>query len=239
MNELVLDTALRTALTFFLVLVLCRFMGRKLMSQMTFFDFVVGISLGSVSANLALGPKPTVISAITVLVMFAALTIGIGFWHIKKIHVRKAVDSEPTVMVANGKIVEENMKKTRLALSELLMLLREKNVFNIADVEFALMETDGKLSVLPKSQNQPVTPADLKLGTVYKGLVKDLIMDGTVLEENLRDTGLDGKWLSERMDEQGISHVKEVFYAGLDTSGNLFISVKETQDEKHGKYGIE
>ncbi len=214
-------------------------MGRKLISQMTFFDYVVGVALGSTMANLALGPNSTAYNSTTVLLVLTGLTVITGYLHIKNLKFRKLVQSEPTTMIANGKIVEENMAKNRVTLNELLMLLREKNVFNLADVEFALLEADGKLSVQPKSQKQPVTPSDLILPTGYKGLTRDLVMDGKIMTENLKDANLDQIWLLSQLQSQGINNIRDVFYAGLDTAGNLYYSLKKVEAEDHGKYGLE
>jgi uncharacterized membrane protein YcaP (DUF421 family) len=224
---------------FVLSLFLVRIMGRKLISQMTFFDFVVGVALGSTVAALAIGPNNTAYNAVTVLVVFTLLAVITGVLHLRSQGFRKLIESEPVTMIANGQIVEGNLAKTRLSLNDLLMLLREKNVFNIGDVEFALLENDGKLSVLPKSQKQPVTPSDLNLATGYKGLTRDLILDGEVMVENLKDAGLDESWLTSRLQAQGTGGVKEVFYAGLDTAGNLYVSLKKSEKESHGKYGLE
>jgi len=113
-------------------------------------------------------------------------------------------------------------------------------VFNISDVEFAIMENNGKLSVLKKSQKQTVTPSDLNLPTAYIGLNKDLVIDGEIMKENLQDIHLDEGWLHSKIKSQGIEDIRDVFYAGLDTSGNLYISIKNQKNvEKHGQYGIE
>ncbi len=120
-----------------------------------------------------------------------------------------------------------------------MMKLRNKNIFNIADVEFAMPEVDGKLSVLPKSQKQPLTPSDMNIPTPYRGPTRDLIIDGKIMEDNLRYINQNKAWLTGRINGYGIQDIKDVFYAGLDTSGNLYASKKQTSDEKPGKYGIE
>ena len=230
---------LRGMLTYLFLLTLTRFMGRKLISQMTFFDFAIGVTMGTLAASTALGSKYTPLDAATVFVTMALLTVIIGIFHIHSFQFRKMIDSEPVTMIANGKIVEENLINSRLTLNEILMLLREKNVFNIADVEFAIMENDGQLSVQKKSQHEPLTAADLHLATGYKGLTKDVIMDGNILTENLADINLDEQWLSKELNSRGIDSISRVFYAGLDTSGNLYISMKQDGTEKPGQYGIE
>jgi len=214
-------------------------MGRKMISQITFFDFVVGVIVGSVAANISVSNTNPVVSGITVLIVLALITVSIDFSNIKSIFSRKLTNSEPVTVVENGKIIEKNLKKTRLPLENLMMLLREKNTFNIADVEFAIFETDGKLSVLQKSQKKPVTPSDLNIPTPYTGLTKDIIIDGGVLDENLQDAKLDREWLMGKLKDNNINSVNKVFYAGLDTSGNLYISPINRQQEKEGQHGIE
>lgn len=237
--EMILTTAVKTLAAYLLLLLTTRFMGRKIISQMTFFDFAVGVTVGSVTANLALGSQPNSLIAATVLITLGILTIITGFAHIKSNWIRKTLNSEPVVMVQNGKIVEGNLDTTRLTLNELMMKLREKNVFNMNDVEFAILETDGKLSVLPKSQKQPLTPGDMGISTSYKGLTKDLIIDGNIMYENLADIKLDEEWLKGQLEKKDIKNVDEVFYAGLDTLGNLYVSTRSDEGEKHGEYGIE
>lgn len=126
-------------------------MGRKMISQITFFDFVVGVIVGSVAANLSVSHQNPIVSGITVLVVLTLITIIIDFTDIKSFFSRKIVNSEPVTVIENGKIIEENLKRTRLPLDNLMTLLREKDAFNISDVEFAIFETDGKLSVLKMS----------------------------------------------------------------------------------------
>lgn len=240
MYQIIINSIFRTTIAYLLLLVVARFMGRKALSQMTFFDLAVIITLGSVTANLAIGQNSTPVSAATVLLTLGALAILTGYLHIKSVWIRKLTNSEPVTAIENGKIIDKNLKKVRFTINELTTLLRKKNVFNYADVEFAIIENDGQLSVLPKSQKAPLTPSDLNIPTNYKGLTKDLIMDGKVLEENLKSVKLDKSWLNTQLSNQGISNVEQVFYAGLDSAGNLYVSVKQPDaSEYHGEYGIE
>ncbi len=240
MVQTIVNAMMRTTVTYLLLLTVARLMGRKALSQMTFFDFSVIISLGSVSANLAMGQDNSTASAAAVLITLGLLSVLTGYLHIKSMWIRKLTNSEPVTAVENGRIIDKNLKRVRFTMDELTTLLRKKNMFNLADVEFAIIENDGQISVLPKSQKQPLTPSDLNLPTGYKGLTKDLVMDGRVLEENLKSIDLDEHWLDVQLSNQGITNVQKVFYAGLDTSGNLYVSVKQPDiDERHGQYGIE
>ncbi len=240
MFQTIIYSFFRAIIAYLLLLLIARFMGRKALSQMTFFDFSVIITLGSVTANLAMGQNSTSISAATTLLTLGGLAIITGYLHIKSIWISKLTNSEPVTAIENGKIIDKNLKKVRFTINELTSLLREKNIFNYADVEFAIIENDGQLSVLPKSQKAPLTPSDMKIPTSYKGLTKDLIMDGKMLTENLKSVNLDEDWLNSQLSTQGITDIEQVFYAGLDSTGNLYVSAKQPDTkEKHGQYGIE
>ncbi|HEY2420245.1 MAG TPA: YetF domain-containing protein, partial [Neobacillus sp.] len=147
--------------------------------------------MGSIVANAIIDKQFATLSAITTLILFAILTVFTGYLSLKNFTLRKLINSEPVTLVENGTIVDENMKKMKLTLNELKMKLREKDAFNVADVEFAIMETDGKLSVLPKSDKKPLTPYHMNIQTTSSGLEKDIIIDGTIMEENLTSAGLD------------------------------------------------
>ena len=237
-NEIT-KSGIRVFVAYFLLLMLTRIMGRKMISQMTFFDFVVGVIVGSVAANLSVNQNNQVVSGITVLIALTLFTLILDYSDIKSLIARKITKSEPVTVIENGRIIAENLKRTRLSLDNLNMLLRESNAFNIADVEFALFESDGKLSVLKKSQKAPVTPSDLNIQTPYIGLTKDIIIDGRIMDENLNDAKLDREWLIAKLKESGFNKVEDVFYAGLDTLGNLFTSSRNRRKEKEGQYGLE
>ncbi|MBV7272541.1 DUF421 domain-containing protein [Clostridium sp. PL3] len=240
MDRVILNTIIRSVGVYILAILLTRLMGRKLIAQMTFFDFVIGVSMGSIIANSIVGQQFTSMSAITALILVSVLIIITGYVHIKSFKARKIIDSEPVTLVQNGTIVEENMKNVRLTINELMMKLREKNSFNLADVEFAIMENDGELSVLTKADKQPLTPGQMNIQATSTGLMRDIILDGNVMEENLSSAGLNKEWLQSQLNSQNIKDISEVFYAGLDDTKRLCISKKEMNDEEsHGEYGIE
>ncbi len=239
MYQEILNSSLRIFMAYFLLLFLARIMGRKMISQMTFFDFVVGVIVGTVAGSIAVNSNKPIISGITVLIVLALITVTLDFSNIKSFLFRKITNSEPVVIIERGRIIPKNMKKTRLTLNDLMMLMREKNAFNISDVEYALFETNGKLSVLKKSQKQPATPSDLNIPTTYKGLTKDIIIDGKIMYENLKTSKIDEKWLLSNLKAYNIKKAEEVFYAGIDTSRNLYVSSKTRTKESEGQHGIE
>jgi len=232
-------TIARALFAYLLLLVVSRAVGRKAISQMTFFDFAVAITFGSVTANLGMGSQNTPLNASLVLVTFGSLAILTAFIAMKSMRVRKLIASEPVVLIAKGEIVKENLQKIRLSIGTLNSLLREKNAFNIMDVEYAILENDGKISVLLKSNKQPLTPFDMNIATPYKGLLHEIILDGRLMRENLAKAGKDEPWLSDQLSAKGIRNIKDVFYAALDVSGELYLTLGVSGIEDHGKYGIE
>jgi uncharacterized membrane protein YcaP (DUF421 family) len=240
MYEQIMHTLIRGTAAYLFALLLTRLIGRKLISQMTYFDFVVGVSLGSLVANISMGPQNNTTTASTALFVLSLLVIITDFAHIKSLIVRKIVNSEPVTLIDKGNIVEDNMRRTRLTIGELTMKLREKNIFNLSDVEFAIMETDGQLSVLPKPEKTPLTPSHINLKAISTGLMRDIIIDGNIMDENLESVSLDTQWLQSQLNSKGIQSPSDVFYAGVDNFKNIYISVKnKDNEESHGKYGIE
>lgn len=239
MAAVILESLATSILIYLLTLLLSRIIGRKLISQMTYFDYIVGIMIGTAAVNAATIRNNQSLSSVVTLVVICLLTIVIDIFHINSIKFRKLVNSGPVVIIEKGLINDKNMKKVRLTPDELNMMLREKNFFNISDVESAILESDGKLSVQGKSEKQPLTPSDLSLAAEYKGLTRDVIMEGKILENNLEYIGKNESWLKKQLLDYGVHDICEVFYAGLDASGNFYVSKRQNSKEIAGKHGIE
>lgn len=228
MNDLfiqqLLNVMLRSVIAYFLLLLVSYLLRRKILSQMNFFDLGISIVLGAVAAAIAIGRSPTILSAIIVFITLCLLGILTDSMQLTSFFINKIIDAEPIILIQNGELVKTEMKKMRLSVTELDAMLRQKGVFNIADVEFAVLEKNGELSVQQKSQKQPLTPSDLNIPTSYKGLTKDLVIEGQILYENLKQANLDELWLMNELNSRGIEDVAEVFLAALDTCGNLYVS---------------
>lgn len=231
---------IRASASFLLLMIMTRILGRKALSQMTFFDFAVVITFGSVAANIGIGHANTFVSSVTVLITVGLLGLLSGVGHIKSFRFRKMINSEPIIVIADGQIVEENMRKGRLTINELNSMLRNKDVFDIADVHYAILENSGTLSVLLKAEKKPLTSSDMLLKPPEEGLTKDIIIDGIIMKENLNATHMTEAWLINELKMNNIYKIEDVFYAGLSTNGSLYISKKvDRGEEKHGQHGID
>lgn len=221
-----IEAAWRTIIVFILLVILTRLVGRKLLAQTTFFDFVTGVTIGTIAGAYVVNEiKGNAVLLSPVILVLC--TLGLGYLTVKNLKIRKLVKGEPIVIIQNGKILEDNMFKARYTLDSLEMQLREQDVFDINEVEFAVLESDGKLSVLKKSQYNSITRDDLGLDTDYKGLATEIIKDGEVLEQNLKQNNLDFNWLYQELNNQGIDDVSKVMLATLNTDGSLYLDLKD------------
>jgi uncharacterized membrane protein YcaP (DUF421 family) len=152
--------------------------------------------------------------------------MSLSFISMLSVRARGIICGKPSVLVENGKINEFNLRKEMYTLNDLLEQLRNSNVFNIADVEFAVLETNGQLSIIPKSQKRPINPEDMNVSTKYEGLPLDLIIDGRIMVKNLNKANLDVSWLKNKLNNLGITNLNDVLFASLDTSGNLYYQEK-------------
>lgn len=221
------EVMLRTLGAFLAILILTRFLNKEQVGQLTFYEYVTGITIGSMAGTIAIDTEVKFLPDLLGLVLWCFLTYMMGYLALVSRPARKLLEGQPTIVVHNGKILEENMAKLRYNVDDLLMQLRNKNAFNLHDVEFAVLEPNGQLSVLLKSQKRPITPEDLGLPTQYEGMSWDLISDGEILKDNLQKINLSEQWLRDELGKQGIFDLREVLYASIDSKGNLYVDKKK------------
>lgn len=220
---MILKVVLRVALAFTVLLVLTRLSGKKQLRQATFFDFITAIAVGDIAAEKVSDPEQPLVPWLLGTVLWFAMAIALDLIVMKNRQIGKIVEGEPAVLIENGRILEKNLFKNFLRVDDLMARLRGKGFFNPADVEFAIFETDGTVSVLPRSQLRPVQPRDLNLATAYEGIAREVVVDRQVIRANLQQIGLSEGWLLHELARQGYAGPEEVFYAAIDTGGNLYV----------------
>ncbi|MGI8314216.1 DUF421 domain-containing protein [Halobacillus mangrovi] len=226
----IFELIFRLVLAFLTLLVLTRIMGRKEISQMTFFNFVSAISIGTLGASLAIDSTLSIQNGMIALVAWSAFTILLGYIDIKSKKARTAVEGEPIILIRNGKIMDEALQKTRLDVDALNVLLRKKNVFSLSDVDYAIFETDGTLSVLKSHTKQTVTKGDMNTPlnpNEMFSLPTAVIADGKVNRGNLDKLNLDQNWLDQQLKLSGVNSVDDVFYAEVQKDGSLYVDQNE------------
>jgi uncharacterized membrane protein YcaP (DUF421 family) len=226
---IVVVVIIRSIISFFFLLLLVKLIGKQQVSQLTYFDYVVGITIGSIASTLSVQVNENTWATITGMIVWALLAIILAFIGLKSTLFRKVVEGVPEIIIQNGKIDNNILSRNQLSIEDLMSMLRTKDVFNINDVEFAVLEQNGKLSVLLKSQKQPLTPQDMNIPTQYVGLPTNLIMDGCVNMEALRSVNLSKACLEHHLKKEKIMNVEDIFLVQLDTQGNLFIDMKDNK----------
>ena len=155
------------------------------------------------------------------MIIYAAVTWLMSIINLRRARIRKFLNGTPTIVMDGGRLFRENMKKAKLDLSEFMVMCREQGYFNLADIQTAIFEYNGKLTILPVTARRPVTPADMNLSPPQEALFAEVIMDGRILDENLHRMGLDAKWLKKRLRDQGIQDVRSVYLGLCDEKHNL------------------
>ena len=216
---------IRSIIAFLVIFIVARLLGKKQISQLTFFDYVVGISIGSMASAIAINPRIKVPNGMIALGVFALFPILIAYFAAKSFTFRKIVEGAPTILIENGKVLENNIIKSKLTFDDLMIKLREKNAFKVADVELAVLETDGKVSVMKKANKQPVTPKDLGLLIEEEHQPQLVIIDGKVFHQHLKRYGYSKEWLLGEIKKQGANDFYDVFLAQLDSKGNVYVDL--------------
>ena len=225
------QTVLQSLFAVAILFGLTRLMGKKQVSQLTIFDYVVGITIGSIAKVIAVDAQFT--KGITSLVLFALFPIIISLISLKSRKAQKFLDGIPAILIENGKIVKENLKKTRFTINQLLEECRIKDVFDITEIEFAILETNGKISIQKKSQNQTLTPKDMNLPTAYKGLCLNIIIDGKIIQEHLSISDRDINWILDELKNQNISDIRNVLLAYFDSNNQFIVHVDHREKPKN------
>jgi len=218
----------RALVGFLWLLLITKLMGQREIGRLTLFVFVIAVSIGSVMAAPLSNNTISIMGSLISVAALGGINIAISYLSLKNPFFRRIVQDEPLVLIQNGKILEDTLRKARFNLDDLLTELRQKNLPNVHDVEFAILESNGRLSVIPKSQARPARPQDFSVQTPYEGLPTVLIEDGNIVEDNLRENGLSKDWLFDQLHRYGLKNSDTVMAAILDTQGRFYIS-KSTQ----------
>ncbi len=218
---------LRTLILYIVVIIAMRIMGKRQIGQLQPFELAVAIMISELaSVPMQNTGIPLVNGIIPILTMLAA-QILISFISLKSSKARDIICGIPSILISSGRINEEVFRNELYTLTDLLEQLRNKDIYDIADVEYAILETNGQLSVIPKASKRNVTPEDLNISVKYEAPAVDLIIDGELLKDNLKKVDLSKEELELELNQVGISRVEDVFFASIDSDRILFCQAKE------------
>lgn len=215
---------------------LTKFMGNKQISQLTMFDYVVGITIGSIAAEMATSLESNFLEPVTAMFVYGLVTVAISFITSKSLSLRRIIFGKTLILLDNGRIYRQNLKKAKIDLSEFLMQCRTNGYFNLSDIQTALLEPNGKISFLPSRLKRPVTPEDLNLDPQQEKIVTNVILDGKLVNNNLKSIGLNEQWLETQIKKQADFNINNIFLATVDSNKNLSIYIKYDKEYKHDKF---
>ncbi len=209
--------------------ILTKLLGNKQMSQLSMFDYINGITIGSIAAEMATALEDDFLLPMIGMAVYTAAALLISLVASHSIKLRKFLIGRPLILYDNGKLYRECMKKAKLDLNEFLTECRNNGYFNLSEIQTAILETNGKISILPAASSRPVTPADMNLSPAQEKLPVNLIIDGSVLADNLKAIGKNEKWLQNQLHAQGYHDFREIFLATCDDQDNVSLYVKVTK----------
>lgn len=199
---MLLEIIVRSFLAIFFLQILAKISGPKQIAQLSFYDYVVGISIGSIAAELAIDTTIPWFSSLISMAIFTFTSIFFSYLTTKSIFFRKHLTGTPFILIFHGNIIQENLEKVHFDVNDLLTQCRCKGYYDLSTIDFAIMETNGQVSFLLKSEEQPLTCKDHHLQKKSAELFANVIIDGKINEENLQSIGKNKKWLLEKLNKQ-------------------------------------
>ena len=224
----VLEITVRVLVGFLLLLALTRLLGKKQLGQLTIFTYITAIAMGNIAGDMVVHKDVKLVDGITGLALWAVLTFLVELVSLKSSRARVLLDDEPTVVIKQGEIMQKQLTKLRLNMDDLCMLLRINGVFSMGDVDYAILEPNGQLSILKKPGLDAVAKADLSVPAAARPYIPtEIIVDGKLVEKNMKELRIDRDWLDGQLKKANIQSYSEVFFAEIQSDGSLYISKKE------------
>ncbi len=219
----------RTLLLYLLVVVVMRMMGKRQVAQMQPFELVIMIMIADLAATPMEDVGIPLINGIIPIIVLLSIQVLTSYFSLKSESFRDFVCGKPSILIHKGRIDQSEMHRLRININDLLEALRNKNYFNISDVEYAILETNGQMSITPKADKRPVVVADMNVKSKEEELPVTLIVDGKLNDNKLKKAGYDKIWLMNQLKKQNINKIEKVFFAFLSSDKVFYVQEKKKQ----------
>lgn len=216
-----------------ILFILTKLMGNKEMSQLSMFDYIIGITIGSIAAEMSTSLENNFSQPLVAMIIYAIIAIFLSVCSNKSLKFRRLIYGNTLVLFDNGELFKNNLKKAKMDLNEFLTQCRTNGYFNLNDIETAILESNGKISFLPKAEKRPANPSDLNITPNLEKPAVNVILDGAVLKDNLDYLNLDELWLQKQIVSQGYENFNDIFLAIVDNNSNLSIYPQNNSGNKH------
>lgn len=225
---MILEVIIRSLISIILLQILAKLSGPKQISQLTFYDYIVGITIGSIAAVMAIDDQIDWYLCAIAMILYIAVSIFFSWITTKNIKAREVLTGTPHILIFHGKIIEENLKKVHFDINDLLTQCRIAGYFDVSKIEFAIMETTGNVSFMLKSEENPVTNKDMNKQIEQEELMANVIIDGKIMEENLKSIGKDKFWLVNKVNEQDMD-IKDILLGIANLNNDLYLYNKDVE----------
>ena len=218
----ILNVIVRSIVAMTTLFFMTKLLGKKQVSELSLFDYVVGISIGNFASEMAINLEADFFNAFSAIIVFGLIAFSISVLTLKSLKLRKFFIGVPTVLIQHGKMNYKNMKKTKFDVNDLLEEARGNGYFDLSEIEYALLEANGKVSFLPKGEYKNLTIKDMNLKAQNQGLCANVIIDGNIMNGNLNRINKDEEWLLHELEIKG-KDVKSILLATVDINDKLVI----------------
>ena len=211
-----LQVFLTTILSVVVLFAITRILGYRQLSEMRLFDYINGITIGSIAAELAIAERNEIGTILVSMLIYGIATLLLSFLTDKSIMLRRFITGKPIILLDKGKLCYKNFKKSRLDINEFLMKCRNNGYFDLSQIDTAILEPNGRVSFIPTAPNKPVTASDIEVLPTQEAILANVVLDGKVVESSLATIGKDKKWLIKTLCDMGVSDISKVFLATCD-----------------------
>lgn len=229
-NEIII-VIIRSIISLTVLFAVTKLLGKKQVSQLSLFDYVIGISIGNFAAEITINMDTHFSNGITAMIVFGLMAYIVSVTTMKSIHLRRFFMGVPTPLIQNGKILEKNLKHVKFDINDLLEECRSNGYFDIQEIEYALMESKGTLSILPKGEYKKVTIKDMNIKPQKQSLVANIIIDSKIIKKNLKSMNKDEIWLEQQLKEKGYKDKNNIILATLDINEKITIYEKNNRQK--------
>ena len=219
----------RALISLFTLFIVTKMLGKKQVSELSLFDYVIGISIGNFAAEMTINIESNEFNGIWAVILFGLVAYIVSWLSIKSVKLRRLMMGTPTIIIQDGKILKNNMKKVHLEVNELLEECRIKGYFDISTIAFAIMEVNGDMSFLPKAQYKPITQLDMDITSDKSELLANVIIDGKIMHTNLHLMNKDEQWLDNKLKKEGMDDIKKIILCTLDKNEKVTIYQNNTK----------
>ncbi len=219
----ILMMALKGSIAVVYLFLVVKVLGKKQISELNIFDYIIGLSLGNIAAEMTVNDQIPILGGLVSMSVYGLFSLGVSYLNEKSILSRKFITGFPIIIIKDGKISKEGLKKCKIDVNDLLQDARESGYFDISEINYAVMEPSGKVSFLPKAKYTPVTPSDMKLKVSEKTINYNLVIDGVIIKDSLKAINHDEKWLYTRLNKEGYDDINDLLLVTIDNKEKLTI----------------